>query len=333
MAISTKPKKTDAQQDSATNLAAKSVSGKNEEQKPVEQILSYRTNLELRELCRREIEALEHWSRRLIHELLSATYTSDYFHFQKDDGEPLFKRSLIERIEGMRDSAPERFPRLIDATLLDDIISIICREDLYREHFKAPFQQVYPNGAAEIRTFLERIAQIRNKLSHANDISIREAEQIICYCHDFIEGLKIYYKTIGKEREYNVPLFTKVIDSKGTVILREDYSERWEVFDHLCGSLRSGELYRVELEIDPNFKQSEYVIKWIGKCGSTGEHFWQVVDNELSFEFQVSNNMVGRMISISCRLVSKKSWHKFGSDDDYFSMSIYKVLPPIEDNY
>lgn len=333
MALPTKPKKADNQKDGATNLEASMEQSENSGQNSVQPILTYRTNLELRELCRREVEALEHWSRRLIHEILSAAYSSDYFHFQKEDGEPLFKKSLVERIEEMKESAPERYPRLIDATSLDDIISIICREDLYREHFKTALQQFYPNGSYEVRTFLERVAQIRNKLSHANDISIREAEQTICYCHDFIEGLKIYYKTIGKEREYNVPLFTKVIDSKGSVIFREDNASRWEVYDHFCESLHSGEIYRLELEIDPNFEQSKYCVQWFGKCGFNGEYFRQVVDNELTFEFQVNNNMVGRTIEINCRLTSNKSWHKYGSFDDYFSMSIYKILPPIEDNY
>lgn len=333
MAIPTKSKKADNQQEGTTSLEASVVSSKNEGQKSLQPILTYRTNLELRELCRREIEALEHWSRRLIHELFSAAYSSDYFHFQKGDGEPLFKKSLLERMEGMKESAPERYPRLIDTTLLDDIISIICRDDLYREHFRVPFQIVYPNGAAEIRTFLERIAQVRNKLSHANEISVREAEQVLCYCHDFIEGLKHYYKVAGKEREYNVPMFTKAIDSKGKVVLRENDYDRWEVYSSFCESLRSGDIYRVELEVDPNFEESNYSIQWIGTCGSRGEYFNQIVDNNLTFEFIVTNAMVGRMIEIKCWLTSNKSWHKSGSFDDYFSMVIFKVLPPIDDNY
>ena len=57
----------------------------------------------------------------------------------------------------------------------------------------------------EAKTFLTRIIPIRNKLSHSNPISIREAERAICYSNDFVEGVKEYMKQEGKQNEYNVP--------------------------------------------------------------------------------------------------------------------------------
>ena len=37
-------------------------------------VLAYRTEDDLRSVCRKEIETLEHWTRRLVHETLTAHY-------------------------------------------------------------------------------------------------------------------------------------------------------------------------------------------------------------------------------------------------------------------
>lgn len=42
-------------------------------------VLAYRTNDELRAVCRKEIESLEHWARRLIHSILTENYGKEYF--------------------------------------------------------------------------------------------------------------------------------------------------------------------------------------------------------------------------------------------------------------
>ena len=72
------------------------------------------------------------------------------------------------------------FSRPIDTLYLDEIIYVLCKKKLYNENFKEFLKIMYPNGAEEVRTFLKRLIPIRNKLSHANPLSIREAEQCIC---------------------------------------------------------------------------------------------------------------------------------------------------------
>lgn len=95
-------------------------------------VLSYRTEDDLRSVCRKEIETLEHWTRRLIHETLTAQYGEDYFSYVKND-EPLIKGEITSRVNKMREDNPGRFPRPIDAFFLRDIIYIICKKPLYKK--------------------------------------------------------------------------------------------------------------------------------------------------------------------------------------------------------
>lgn len=304
-------------------------------------VLSYRTEDDLRSVCRKEIETLEHWTRRLIHETLTAQYGEDYFSYVKND-EPLIKGEITSRVNKMREDNPGRFPRPIDAFFLRDIIYIICKKPLYDTCFKAAFEEVYPRGNEETRFFLERIETIRNKLSHANSISIREAEQVICYCHDVIESLKSYYRQTGKEKEYNIPMFIRATDSLGNVFLPKkegyplelyvDFSKPITVGEYGI-KLRAGETYGISIVVDPAFDSSGYSLEWSVISGLTGDIYKKKWKNVTQINFPVLNKTVGSSFEITCRLTTTKDWHKHNWYDDCFQFNVYTVLPPIEDNY
>ena len=93
------------------------------------------------------------------------------------------------------------------------IIYLLCTDKFYQLMFKDILIHSYPQGNNEAREFLGRLIPIRNKLSHSNPITIREAEKAICYSNDFIDGVKEYYKKEGKDRMYNVPTIIRIIDS------------------------------------------------------------------------------------------------------------------------
>ena len=78
---------------------------------------------------------------------------------------------------------------------------------------------IYPDGCDEARTYLKRLIPIRNKLSHSNPISIREAERVICYCNDFVDGIKIYFEKKGMGNMFNVPHAIRLNDSLGNEYL------------------------------------------------------------------------------------------------------------------
>lgn len=291
------------------------------------------TETELRDLSRHHIDSFENWSRRLIDETFKAHYGDDYFNFMIREDRPLVRSEIKRRVEQRMADNPGRFPRKIDAILMEDIEYFLCRDDLYDSHFKAIFEPFY-SGIAEVRKVIERLVPIRNKLSHGNTISIHEAEQCICYTGDFIGVFKQYYSTIGKERDYNVPVFLRIKDSLGNDFIREDSQYAWEM--HFYGhsapkiQLRSGDQYKLWVEVDSSFDSSFYEIKWIVKQDCTTlirKGTGNVID------FALTNKNVSYAPEIVIELTAKRDWHRFHDIDDTIKLHYESVLPPIEDTY
>ena len=98
--------------------------------------LSNLTETELRDLSRHHIDTFENWSRRLIDETFKKHYGNDYFDFMIKEEQPLIRSEIKKRIEQRMMDNPGRFPRKMDAILIEDIEYFLCREDLYNSHFK-----------------------------------------------------------------------------------------------------------------------------------------------------------------------------------------------------
>ena len=94
------------------------------------------TETELRDLCRHHINTFEKWSRRIIDENFKESYGLDYFNYKISPEQPLIKSETKKRIEQRVRDNPGRFPRKIDAILLEDVEYFLCRDDLYNSQFK-----------------------------------------------------------------------------------------------------------------------------------------------------------------------------------------------------
>jgi len=285
-------------------------------------------DVELRNVCKEKIETLEHWLRRLIHDEFTGSYGADYFSYQNSNGDALIKNSLVRQVKHRRSSEPTRYPRDIDAILLDDAIYLICKKELYTQHFKKSLEDAFPDGFAEARTFLKRLNIPRNNLAHANAISIRQAEQIICYSHDVIESLKKYYQRIGMQNTYNVPTIIKLTDSFGRVFHRENFMDAsrsnsaciLSLIDQSDAFLRPGDILTLEVEVDASFSTDQFVITWSGGgiANQTGE----------KVAIHIENKHVSENFQINCTITSNKDWHRFNTHDDRLIV-MFKVLPPI----
>lgn len=176
---------------------------------------------EIRNSAKEALEALEHWSRRVINDKFAEKYGTDYFDYKLENGESLIKNEIIRNVSDRMKENPNRFPRSIDAILMEDIAYFLCKDNFYNEFFKEMLENCF-SGQNEVRSRLNILKDIRNKLYHGNAISYREAEQAICYSNDFIDCYKAYYTKVGKDKEYNVPFFVKVEDSLG----RCDYVDK-----------------------------------------------------------------------------------------------------------
>ncbi|MBL9176596.1 MAG: hypothetical protein JNM65_00960, partial [Verrucomicrobiaceae bacterium] len=224
---------------------------------------------------------------------------------------------------------PLRYPRNIDAVLLEDAVDIICKPDLYQNHFKPALAEAFPEGRDEVKTFLGRLLVPRNNLAHANAISTRQAEQIICYSNDVIESLKGYYRKLGMHETYNVPTILKVTDSFGNSFSRSQFGSVHDggimrnFIDEPLFFLRPGDMLTLEVEVDPAFDPTTYSITW----ASTKQ--WEGVLTDAKVIIPITNKQVGQQFDVQCRIKSNKDWHRMHMGCDDFLMLYYKVLPPI----
>jgi len=280
---------------------------------------------ELRSYCRKHIESLEHWARRLIHEQLTNKYGNNYFNAVNTNNEHIINKSIRQQAERLLKASPQRFNRLVDTLFLEDIIYFLCNHNFYKELFKQALDYSYPQGKDEVHEFLKRIIPIRNALCHSNPISIRQAEQVICYCNDFIAGLKEYYTLKGTEKMWNVPCIIKATDSLGNVFLPEgtNYSsQHLDLRDK--NDFRIGDTYSVAIEVDPSFANESYNIKWF--------EYEPYVDREdlydsLRYSKTFEQCNVAQTFAIYVDIVSKNNWHKFTSYDDRLIIFL-TIFPP-----
>lgn len=223
----------------------------------------------IRSECKNVIENLEVWLRNLIDNELTENYNANYLEFLNRDGSRLIKKEIVKDAIERKTNNPERYPRLIDAMLLDDEIKIICNPNLYKNIFIKALSSAYPEGNDEARTFLNRLIPIRNKLYHSNPISIREAEKVICYSNDVIDSIKEYYREKTMEKKYNVPTILKITDSLGNIFYSSQI-KRNSTGRGLCETrvseknvIYSGDKISIEVEIDSSFRTEDYSIKWV----------------------------------------------------------------------
>jgi hypothetical protein len=222
---------------------------------------------------------------------------------------------------------PGRYKRPVDAALLDDLITIICKPDTYTSCFATALEVAFPLGNEEARNFLNRLLAPRNHLSHANPISIRQAEQVICYSDDVVYALRDFYAMRGKADAYNAPSILRMWDSFGhTEHAQSSHAEMAHKFDYSndpASYLRPGDTLTIEIEVDPSFSGEGFIVKWSSmyKDDQRGERL-------LKFVLPVENRHVGRELPIDIKIISHQDWHRHQVWDDFWHVT-YRVLPPM----
>jgi hypothetical protein len=282
---------------------------------------------DLREHCKRTIEGLELWLRRLIHDQLAAAYGQGYVDATRTDGSRIIRSELAGKLKDRQSKEPQRFARLIDAALLDEEIDIICNPALYKPYFQKALASAFPQGHECARTFLERLVGPRNSLYHANPVSVHDAYRMLTYSLDVIQSLKEHYIETNKDQLYNTPTVIRVTDSLGRSFDLSSVGQSTEAFTMLDSSndpgacLRCGDRLSIEVEVDPSFNASEYQIEWvisnIGGPRMTGP----------KFDLLLTERYVASRFCVVCRVISNKAWHRAGTHDHQIDIA-YRVLPP-----
>jgi hypothetical protein len=288
--------------------------------------LSKLTEGDLRDACRARLEMLELWLRRLIHEQFEQIYSNDILNAKDAAGDFVVKKLIRENIAKHSSDRPGRYKRPVDAALLDDLITIICKPDTYKICFATALKAAFPQGAEEARNFLDRLLTPRNHLSHANPISIRQAEQVICYSNDVVYALREFYAMRGTADSYNVPSILRIWDSFGHVEHAKAANEDMHKFDYSdepASNLRPGDTLTIEIEVDPSFWEEGFIVRWSSIATEL-----QGGDRLIKLVLPVENKHVGRELPIDIKIISHQDWHRHQLFDDFWRV-IYRVLPPI----
>ena len=201
---------------------------------------------------------------------------------------------------------------------------------LYKSFFKAPLGYAFPDGREEARTFMKRLSEVRNRLAHANPISNRQFEQVVCYTGDIIESIKKFYSIKNMNEEYNVPLILKTIDSFGNVLHRNEFIQTgqgsiiYDISKNPQFHLRPGDVFTIEIEVDQSYSEDEYDIEW-----SSSKQLMSDNINSKKLVISISEESVCARFPIECSIKSKKNWHRLSNGFDDKLHYAVKVLPPI----
>ncbi len=277
-----------------------------------------RSTLISRTKCRHRLEVLELWLRRLVHDKLSNAYGANYLDHEIG-GQYIFRGDTRRRAKQRMSDSPGRYSRPVDALILDDLVRTLCKPQLFNPHFRDALARAFPEGNAEAKTFLDRLVAIRNPLSHANPISYHQASRVFCYTEDVVDSIRHYYMAIGREKEFNAPMFAAFRDSTGNSATISDSKARLR-FDTM---LRPGIEIRFEADIDDSFSADECTIAWRVANISQGES-----GQGRSFVLDILPKHVGEEFAVTATLVSNKNWHRHQNFDARL-IATYTVLPPL----
>lgn len=270
--------------------------------------------------CRQRIESCELWLRYLIHDQLSRALGASYLTALSPSNTPIFSASAQRNAASRSGSARTAPPRPVDTLLFDDLASVLAKVDVYDKWFKSALHADFPLGSTQIRNVLTLLVPIRNKLAHANGVTLtlHEAERALCYCNDLISAIQNYYTGTNMADKFPAPIFTRISDSQGNVHYPSDHRPNFYGKE----PLKCGDTIRFEVEVDSTFAPSEYDISWVVNNISNGQTGTGPI-----FSVVLDERHVGLQFAVSAKLLSHKSWHR---DQNFDALAVlrYEVLQP-----
>lgn len=272
------------------------------------------------EACRQRIEACELWLRRLVHDKFLPEFGAAYLDTAQLTGQAIFNTHTRKHSASRIAANPKRYQRPIDTLELDQLASVICKKDVYSQYFTPAFAHGFPLANNHLRLVLSRLVPVRNSLSHANPITLHDAERALCYSSDIIASLVVYYESLGMAQDFNAPLVTKITDSLGHVIYPKGSQE--QLHFETGPVLRPGDALRIEVEVDAHFPPSDYEVSWRVATPPTS-----TTTRGSRFDLTLGLQHVAQEFIVVATVVSNKPWHRHSTFDAQHIV-VYRVLPP-----
>lgn len=271
----------------------------------------------LYESCRSRILSCELWLRSLIDDTLRTEIGDQYHECASISGNSLFSEKMRSRIAQYCSSDPNRFPRPVDALLIDDLGSILAKEDAFRVYFRKTLIEGFPCGSQQVRHVIKVLVEYRNALFHANErsLSFHDLERILCYSSDLIATIKRHYAAMNNQSKFPAPMFTRYSDSLGNV--RQITNARDDLF-FTDEPLYRGETITFMVEVDGSYAPTEYRVVW--RLRGVPVH------EGCNFSLLLDENHVGERLPLQVEVVSNEKWHRMNTVDALITFT-YEVLP------
>ena len=110
---------------------------------------------------------------------LTAEYGTDHLYSTLPDGNYRFEADIRTKKENRCADNPARARKTIREATFEQTIDVICREDLYASLFQDDLLQVFPKGRSDCIAFFKGLIEQRNRVNETDQISVRDAEQIV----------------------------------------------------------------------------------------------------------------------------------------------------------
>jgi hypothetical protein len=268
------------------------------------------------EIARRYTVSAEAWLRKLVHDELFSRDGPEYI--TAGDWNAALKRYVAAKCHGV----PGKYTRQIDATTFDQLIDMTCNPYHWPKWSDA-LREAYPDGVEEARTFLRRLRDIRNDVSHGPICSSRQLEQAVCYTNDLADSIKAHFRKKGMDREFNVPTFVSCSDNVGNIGYLPP-GPHYRIVNFSTGLSRAlfpGDTLIAEVEVDPSFDESGYDVTWWVKTSTDKGVGTKTIIN-------IETRHVGERMELQFKLITHLEWHRGNACDDVLDLH-YKVLPPL----
>lgn len=92
--------------------------------------------LEVRQSTWEQLGSLEHWLRRLVDDELSPAFGPSFLDARRSSGRRLIDKPIAESIKRRRARDTDRYPRVVDALTLGELVNLIADSELFLRHFR-----------------------------------------------------------------------------------------------------------------------------------------------------------------------------------------------------
>lgn len=267
------------------------------------------------------IEQIELNLRYVIDKILTAEFGFNWIECDIDDENKLIKNEVKDRVNIRYAEKPSRYGSKVNALLLEDVVYIISKPELWKKYFHQIFGLEWLNNNAFKHDFTPFIVG-RNINFHSNVVSDKELKIAEYLSEKIKEGVKNYLKQ-NPDSKWPASHIIKLQDlTHGEIYFRpiNNWRSQRAISDK---TLMVGDTIKIQATVSgANGDDSDYTLEWIvGRFGNL------VSINEEVIEYVLTDKDVDIKFIVACKITdNNNSWHRMTKFDDLYGIA-YEIIP------